>query len=54
MNFAPVDPQGRQCVGAIFDLSLGTNIVNGGGNPDWVIGDTFLVRCIRFPSPTWF
>lgn len=42
MNFAPVDPQGRQCVGAIFDLSLGTNIVNGGGNPDWVIGDTFL------------
>ena len=44
MNFGPLDQQGLQCIGAIFDLSMGTNIVSGGGNPSWVIGDTFLVR----------
>jgi len=42
MNFGPLDQQGLQCIGAIFDLSMGTNIVSGGGNPSWVIGDTFL------------
>ena len=32
------------CQGAFFDLSLGSNKVGAG--PDWVIGDTFLVRNI--------
>ncbi|KAI0780262.1 aspartic peptidase domain-containing protein [Fomes fomentarius] len=30
------------CLGGIFDLSLGSNIGSGGGNPVWVVGDTFL------------
>jgi cathepsin D len=30
------------CVGAIFDLSLGSNAGGGQGNPNWVVGDTFL------------
>jgi len=42
MNFGPLDQTGKQCIGAIFDLSMGTNIVSGGGNPNWVIGATFL------------
>ena len=32
------------CLGGIFDLGLGSNIGSGGGNPSWVVGDTFLVR----------
>jgi cathepsin D len=44
MNLGPADNQGQFCVGSIFDLSLGTNIESGSGNPAWVIGDTFLVR----------
>lgn len=32
------------CQGSIFDLSLGTD--NVGPGPDWVVGDTFLVRNI--------
>lgn len=35
---------GGMCLGAIFDLGLGSSIGNGGGNPSWVVGDTFLVR----------
>ena len=31
------------CVGGIFDLSLGSDVSGGGGNPVWVVGDTFLV-----------
>lgn len=31
-----------QCVGGIFDLTLGSDVGGGGGNPSWVIGDTFL------------
>ncbi len=31
------------CLGGIFDLGLGSNIGSGGGNPSWVVGDTFLV-----------
>ncbi|KAJ8486927.1 hypothetical protein ONZ51_g4529 [Trametes cubensis] len=30
------------CVGGIFDLSLGSDVSGGGGNPVWVVGDTFL------------
>ena len=31
------------CLGGIFDLGLGSSIGSGGGNPSWVVGDTFLV-----------
>ena len=31
------------CLGGIFDLGLGSDISSGGGNPSWVVGDTFLV-----------
>ncbi|KAJ3490948.1 hypothetical protein NLJ89_g11387 [Agrocybe chaxingu] len=42
MNFGPESRGSSQCVGAIFDLTLGSNIVSGSGNPSWVVGDTFL------------
>ena len=32
-----------QCMGAIFDLSAGSSAGGGAGNPNWVVGDTFLV-----------
>jgi cathepsin D len=38
---------GGQCLGGIFDLGLGSQIGSGGGNPSWVVGDTFLVRAAR-------
>ena len=31
------------CVGGIFDLRAGSSIGSNEGNPDWVVGDTFLV-----------
>ncbi|KAJ7097598.1 aspartic peptidase domain-containing protein [Mycena epipterygia] len=40
INLGPVEQGSSMCVGAIFDLSLGTNA--GSGNPSWVVGDTFL------------
>ncbi|KAI0759859.1 acid protease [Trametes elegans] len=30
------------CVGGIFDLTLGSDVSGGNGNPTWVVGDTFL------------
>jgi len=42
MNTGPETPGSSNCAGAIFDLSLGTNIESGTGNPNWVVGDTFL------------
>ncbi len=47
MNLGTVSP--GLCLGGIFDLSLGSNVGTGGGNPVWVVGDTFLVRS----SPPW-
>jgi len=41
MSFGTVDGT-NQCVGSIFDLSLGSNVVAGDGNPSWVVGDSFL------------
>lgn len=35
-------PQSSDCVGGIFDLSLGSNVPPDSGNPSWVVGDTFL------------
>ncbi|KAG5642479.1 hypothetical protein DXG03_002729 [Asterophora parasitica] len=42
MNLGRLATGSSQCVGGIFDLSLGSNIVSGGGNPNWVVGATFL------------
>lgn len=42
MNLGPVTSSGQTCAGAIFDLSMGSNIPVGSGNPSWVVGDTFL------------
>jgi len=30
------------CLGGIFDLTQGSDVGEGGGNPSWVVGDTFL------------
>ncbi|KAI8993951.1 aspartic peptidase domain-containing protein [Trametes punicea] len=35
------------CAGAIFDLTLGSDVSGGDGNPVWVVGDTFLVSSPR-------
>lgn len=42
MNLGRVAQGSSQCVGAIFDLTRGSNIPEGAGNPMWVVGDTFL------------
>jgi len=42
MNIGQESRGSTMCLGAIFDLSMGTNIESGSGNPNWVIGDTFL------------
>jgi len=42
MNLGAIDRSGQFCLGGIFDLSLGSNIESGSGNPSWVVGDTFL------------
>ncbi|KAI0267050.1 aspartic peptidase domain-containing protein [Gloeopeniophorella convolvens] len=33
---------GGQCLGGIFDITQGTNVQPGQGNPSWIVGDTFL------------
>ncbi|KAI0065993.1 acid protease [Artomyces pyxidatus] len=30
------------CMGAIFDITQGTSVTPGSGNPSWIVGDTFL------------
>lgn len=32
------------CLGAIFDITAGTNVKPTSGTPEWIVGDTFLVR----------
>jgi cathepsin D len=41
---AGYDSGGDQCIGSIFDLGQVTSAAGGDGNPNWIIGDTFLVR----------
>lgn len=43
MNTGPDQPGSSTCLGAIFDLTMGTSIPASSGNPSWVFGDTFLV-----------
>jgi len=42
MNFGRVGTTSDICVGGIFDLTAGLNFTEGGGNPNWVVGGTFL------------
>lgn len=55
MNLGPETRGSSMCLGAIFDLSMGTNIdpQPGSGTPNWIIGDTFLVcfRCYYLKHP---
>lgn len=51
MNLGTVG--GGLCLGGIFDLGLGSNINGGGGNPSWVVGDTFLVRGSAAMTELW-
>lgn len=47
MNLGPIATGSSRCLGGIFDLSLGSSIVSGGGNPNWVVGDVYLVGAVR-------
>jgi len=40
MNLGRLSSLSNQCLGGIFDLSLGSNA--GGSGPSWVVGDVFL------------
>lgn len=42
MNLGRVSTGSNTCAGGIFDLTAGSNIGEGGGNPNWVVGATFL------------
>jgi cathepsin D len=42
MNLGRVSTGSNICAGGIFDLTAGSNIGTGGGNPNWVVGATFL------------
>jgi len=42
MNLGRVSTGSDICAGGIFDLTAGSNISTGGGNPNWIFGATFL------------
>ncbi|KIK69444.1 hypothetical protein GYMLUDRAFT_68042 [Collybiopsis luxurians FD-317 M1] len=42
MNLGPVSQGSNDCLGGIFDLTMGSSIPEGSGNPSWVVGDVFL------------
>ena len=42
MNLGRVSTGASLCAGGIFDLTAGSSIGEGGGNPNWVVGATFL------------
>ncbi|KAJ6551178.1 aspartic peptidase domain-containing protein [Mycena capillaripes] len=48
MNLGQLQAGSSMCVGAIFDLSGGTD--TGGEGPSWVVGDTFLARDPSFKN----
>jgi len=53
MNVGQISQTSSRCLGAIFDLSVGTSIPTGSSNPSWVVGDTFLVRfLLSIPLPS--
>jgi len=42
LNLGPVS--NGLCLGAIFDITAGSNVKPTPGTPQWIVGDTFLVR----------
>lgn len=42
MTLGQISARSADCLGGIFDLSMGSSIVSGRGNPAWVVGATFL------------
>ena len=56
MNLGRVSRVSNDCLGGIFDLTQGSSIVSGGGNPNWVVGDVFLKNVYSVyrsePSPS--
>ena len=46
-----------RCLGAIFDITAGSNVKPSPGTPQWIVGDTFLVRIFlllwSFRKPDW-
>ena len=42
MNLGRASTTSDICIGGIFDLTAGSSIGDGGGNPNWVVGATFL------------
>jgi len=42
MNLGQVSASSNICAGGVFDLTAGSSIGAGGGNPNWVVGATFL------------
>jgi hypothetical protein len=54
LNLGPVS--GGLCLGAIFDITAGSNVKPTPGTPQWIVGDTFLVRIFllwSFRHPDW-
>jgi cathepsin D len=48
LNLGPVSS--GLCLGAIFDITAGSNVKPGSGTPGWIVGDTFLVRTLCYSS----
>ena len=42
INLGSVSSSSNLCAGGIFDLTAGSSIGAGGGNPSWVVGAAFL------------
>lgn len=42
LNIGPAN--NGQCIGAIFDITGGSTQKPTPGTPEWIVGDTFLVR----------
>lgn len=42
LNLGTVGAGNSQCLGAIFDIELGTGPGQAAGTPTWIVGDTFL------------
>lgn len=52
INLGPLERGSSMCLGAIFDLALGTDL--GEGGPGWVVGDTFLASLASYDYDSIF
>ena len=47
-----------RCLGAIFDITAGSNVKPTSGTPEWIVSDTSLVRIFYYfdlsRHPDWF